>query len=198
MCSRFELKATPDEAARRFGLETPPPLPNPLEFRPTDLALVITAEGPRLLTWGLSVDWDTKPLINARAETLSRKKTFRPFLETRCLIPASAYFEWRKDGAARRKNRISLSPARKEVPLFAFAGLSDGARFTIITCAPTPSIAGIHDRMPVILNRRAEARWIDPGIPFEAVSECLVPYTESPIEAEEDAAAPVRQADLFD
>lgn len=194
MCSRFELKAGPDDLARRFGLKTSPPVPNPLELRPTDLALAITADGPRLLTWGLSVDWDPKPLINARAETLGQKKTFRPFLESRCLIPAGAYFEWRKDGAARHKNRISLAPDS----LFAFAGLTDGERFTIITCAPAPSIAGIHNRMPVILERRAEARWINPKMSFEAVSGDLVPYRKTPIEAEEDAPPPVRQGNLFD
>ena len=60
----------------------------------------------RLLGWGLGVDWTAKPLINARAETLAEKRTFRPLLERRCLVPATAYFEWRKDGKARHKNRI--------------------------------------------------------------------------------------------
>ena len=134
--------------------------------RATDQALIIDrrlGEGPgaRLLGWGLPVEWDAKPLINARAETLAEKKTFQPLLDARCLVPATAYFEWRKASAGKLKNRIAPSDGG----LFAFAGLMDGRRFTIITCRPAPEIAHIHGRMPVILDRRAEPKWIDPGVP---------------------------------
>ncbi|NQV83612.1 MAG: SOS response-associated peptidase [Rhodospirillales bacterium] len=193
MCSRFELNTAPDELARRFGFEFMA-VPNQSEFRPTDLALVITAEGPRMMGWGLSVDWDSKPIINARAEMLRTKKTFRPFLETRCIVPATAYFEWRKDGAARHKNRIHLEGGT----LFAFAGLTNGERFTIITCPPAAAIATIHNRMPVILEQQAEGQWINSETSFEAVSGGLIPYREKTIAAQEDAPPPILQADLFD
>ena len=192
MCSRFEIDATPGDIAERFGLADPPPLPNAAEPGPTDLGLIIGGGmKPRLLSWGLAVEWDAKPLINARAETLSRKKTFRPLLENRCLVPATAYFEWRKDAKARRKNRITAGG------IFSFAGLTDGERFTIITCPPAADIAHIHDRMPVILERRAEPQWIDRGIPFDKVSGLLVPYAAEPLRAEEETPAPARQPDLF-
>ncbi|MCH7937807.1 MAG: SOS response-associated peptidase [Proteobacteria bacterium] len=199
MCSRFEIDATPGDIAERFGLAAPPPLPNAPEIRPTDMALIIDApvigngEKPRLLSWGLAVEWDAKPLINARAETLSRKKTFRALLENRCLVPATAYFEWRKDGPARRKNRIGT----KSRGVFAFAGLTDGDRFIIITCPPAADIASIHDRMPVILERRAEPLWIDRGTPFNEISGLLVPYGAEPLWAEEETPPPARQPDLF-
>ncbi len=197
MCSRFEMEAAAGDIARRFSLAATPPVPNSLanapELRPTDLALVIQPEGPRLLGWGLAVTWDAKPLINARAETLARKPTFRPLLDTRCLVPATAYFEWRKAGKAKLKNRISLS----EGGIFAFAGLTDGKSFTIVTCSPSPAIAHIHDRMPVILERRAEAPWIDPDVPFADVSGLLVPYGAEPLKAEEETPAAPRQKDLF-
>ncbi|MBC8339022.1 MAG: SOS response-associated peptidase [Rhodospirillales bacterium] len=194
MCSRFELTATAEEIARHFGLAQPPALPNAAELRPTDLALVLTQDGPRLIGWGLAVDWDTKPLINARAETLTTRKTFSPLLENRCLIPATAYFEWRKEGAVKLKNRIGLG----DDALFSFAGLTDGERFTIVTCEPTSAIAHIHDRMPVILEADAETRWIDPGLPFGAVEESLAPYSETPMQAKEENPPPVTQPDLFD
>ena len=193
MCSRFELETTAGDLAQRFGLEAAPPMPNTKELRPTDLSLVIAPDGPKLLSWGLRMDWDNKPLINARAETLSEKKTFQPLLESRCLVPATVYFEWRKDGGAKLKNRIGLGNRG----LFAFAGLLDGDRFTIITCAPQPGIAHIHNRMPVILEPSAEARWINPEAPFESVSGLLVPYPSEPLSAEEDAPPPDRQPDLF-
>ena len=189
MCSRFELTAGAGDISRRFSLAAPPQLANASVSRPTDPALVIAPEGPRLLGWGLSVEWDSKPLINARAETLSRKKTFRPLLECRCLVPATAYFEWRKDGATRRKNRIGLADGM----LFAFAGLFDGERFTIVTCPPAASIAHIHDRMPVLLPADAEARWLDPGVAFAGVSGLLVPYQAGRLRAWEEAPPP----DLF-
>ena len=193
MCSRFEMAAAAADIARRFGLKTAPPLPNAPELRPTDPALVIQPEGPRLLGWGLAAAWDAKPLINARAETLAQKPTFRPLLATRCLVPATAYFEWRKDGRAKLKNRIALG----EGGLFAFAGLTDGTRFTIVTCAPSPAIAHIHDRMPVILERRAEAPWIDPDVAFADVAGLLVPHEAEPLKAEEEPPAAPKQTDLF-
>ena len=192
MCSRFEMNARPGELARRFGLKAAPPLPNTPELRPTDQALVIgtwagdedgeDGPAPRILGWGLAVTWDAKPLINARAETLTRKPTFRPLLDTRCLVPATAYFEWRKVGKVKLKNRIALS----EGGVFAFAGLTDGERFTIVTCAPQPAIAHIHERMPVILDRRAESPWIDSDVSFAEVSGLLVPYGAEPLKAEEE------------
>ena len=183
MCSRYELNSTSREIAQRFQLEQPPPMVNMAEVRPTDRALVIEAGGAcRLLAWGLSVLWDKKPLINARAETLAEKKTFQTLLDNRCLVPASAYFEWRRDGKARFKNRIAPNAATP----FAFAGLIDGDRFTIVTCAPQPAIAHIHERMPVILDRRAESPWIDPDVSFAEVSGLLVPYGAEPLKAEEE------------
>jgi putative SOS response-associated peptidase YedK len=176
MCSRFEMNAQPRELARRFGLKSPPPVPNAPELRPTNQALVVEwADGTptgRLLAWGLAVTWDEKPLINARAETLADKRTFRPLLDRRCLVPATAWFEWRKLGRARLKNRI----APKGGDIFAFAGLADGERFTIVTCAAAPAVAHIHHRMPVILGPAAEATWMDVSIPFAEVKALLLPY----------------------
>jgi len=193
MCSRFEMTAGAGDLAQRFSLTTPPPLPNAPEFRPTDLALVITPGGAGLLDWGLSAGWDAKPLINARAETLNQKKTFLPLLESRCLVPATVYFEWRKGAGGRHKNRIGLADGS----LFAFAGLTDGERFTIVTCRSSPAIAHIHDRMPVILTAEAEARWIDPGVPFADVAGMLVPYETEPLKTEEETPPPAKQPDLF-
>ncbi len=194
MCSRYEFGETPKELAARFRLTRPPPLPNTDIIRPADQALIVAAGGEtRLMGWGLEVTWESRPLINARTETLAEKRTFRPLLGNRCLVPAVAYFEWRRHGGAKLKNRI----APEGGGLFAFAGLGDGSRFTIVTCGPAESIAHIHDRMPVILGRSAEARWLDPETPFEAMADVLVPYAESPLEADEETPPPQSQPDLF-
>jgi len=195
MCSRYELNSTSREIAQRFQLDQLPAMANMAEVRPTDQALVIEAGGEsRMLAWGLTVSWDKKPLINARAETLAEKKTFQALLGNRCLVPASAYFEWRRDGKARLKNRIAPDGAAP----FAFAGLVDDDRFTIVTCAPAPEIANIHNRMPVILSRQGEAGWLNPDSPFADAAKHLVSYEETALEALEDTAPPSPQPDLFD
>jgi len=196
MCSRYELNENPRAIVERFGLRDPlPPLTGP-ELRPTNRALVITGDDgdrrPRMLSWGLPATWGSRPLINARAETLSRRKTFRPLLGNRCLVPATAYFEWRRVNRWKMRNRIA--PA--DGGLFAFAGLMDGDHFTIVTCAAAPALAHIHDRMPVILAAQAEALWTGRTVPFAELATLLVPSSAAPLDAVEERPAH-RQGDLF-
>jgi len=198
MCSRFEQKVRASEVAKRFGLSDTPPLVNAPEIRPTDQALVITSMGqPHLMAWGFEVSWDNKPLINARSETLRDKVTFRDKLENRCIIPASAYYEWRDTGlqtpTRKLKNRISIDGLES----FSMAGLIDNNRFTIITCEPTPAIAHIHNRMPVILSTEAEAAWVNGELGFNDVGKFLYPYDSMPIRAKEEQPPKPAQGDLF-
>lgn len=192
MCSRFELNHTPRLVSARFGLTVPPPWPNHSEMRPTDAALVIGPGGQgRLLRWGLEVSWDKRPLINARAETLSTRPAFQRLLGARVLVPASAWWEWMPDGKGKAKMRLS----RADGELFALAGLVDGERFTIVTCAAAPAIAHVHDRMPALLPPEAEAAWVDPAAPFDQVAAALSPFAGE-LQAERDGAPPA-QGDLF-
>lgn len=193
MCCRYEINVQPEKLVGRFELSGPPPEPRGYEIRPGNRALVINADRqPLFRSWGLRVSWSNQPLINARAETLAGKKSFRPWLENRCLVPASAYFEWRKEGKAKLKNRIS----RKDGEPIAFAGLMDWENFTIITCRPVPAIARIHNRMPVILKPQAEGMWLDGTLAFGEAAALLVPFDEIPLKAEE-AVATGYQPDLF-
>ncbi len=190
MCSCFEMKAGREELVRRFALTEPPPLPAKGELRPTDGALTI-GPGNRamVLEWGIAASWNAKPLINARAETLAERKTFAPLLSNRCLVPATAYFEWRRAGKSKLRNRVTAAGGG----LVALAGLVGEGRFTLVTCPPAPAIAHIHDRMPVILARRFEDRWLDEALPFAEVSGLLAPYGKS-LEWQEEAPP---QPDLF-
>lgn len=176
MCSRFQLNHPLAEIMARFHLRVPPPWPNATEFRPTDRALVVAADGARLLGWGLKVEWDNSPLINARVETVREKPTFRRLLGNRLLVPASAWWEW--DGA---KVKMRLAPT--DGGLLSFAGLYDGDRFVILTGAATPDLAPVHDRMPLLVDER----WLQGGAPR---------VVETPIVAVIDQPPP-RQADLF-
>ena len=188
MCSRFELNCRHDEVTLRFGL-MPPLSQLPYgEVRPTDPALVIGPGGrPLVLRWGLAARWSPRPLINARAETVTTK--FARLLARRCLVPATAWFEWRKDGKARIKTR--LRPRLTNAP-FALAGLEDGERFVVLTCPAAPDAAAVHDRMPVLLAPEDEAAWLDPAT---APGELARPYG-GPLSVVEEGGAPPRG--LFD
>ncbi|MSP80045.1 MAG: SOS response-associated peptidase [Rhodospirillales bacterium] len=197
MCSRYEVKARPDDLTRRFRLGESPLDFARAEVRPTDPAIIVVrAKGGARLAhparFGLAVSWDKNPVINARAETLQKKPTFRPLLANRCLVPASAYFEWRQDGKARRRNRIALD----DDGLMGFAGLFDADRFVIITCAPAAAIMGIHDRMPAILPPEAEDSWLDPDTSDARFAALLGPYAGA-IVAVEEKPKPRVQGDLF-
>ena len=190
MCSRFEVNVQPRDLARRFGFDDIPTGYSCGEIRPTNPVLAVGQGGSKVLPWGLKVDWDPKPLINARCETLTQKVTFRPLLENRCIVPATAYFEWRRVGKARLKNRI----AEANGEIFSFAGLHDGQRLVIVTCHPASDIAHIHNRMPIILTRAAEKTWTDENLSFDSVQKVLRPTELGYLIANEEQPT---QPDLF-
>ncbi|WP_413205500.1 SOS response-associated peptidase [Rhodospirillum sp. A1_3_36] len=196
MCARYDLTSSTIRLVERFGLTVPPEVIRKGEVRPTDAAPIIAPDRKaRMFRWGLTVDWDPKPLINARAESLEEKATFRPLLPFRCLVPVDGWYEWRKEGATRFKTRI----APPEDGPFALAGLADPDRalFTVITCAPAPSVAPVHSRMPVLLaGPEAEARWLDMSLDFSAAALDLMPYRGA-LKVVEDQPSPPRQASLF-
>lgn len=143
---------------------------------PTQIvASVIELQGKRLLTgfrWGLVPAWSKDPaignrMINARAETILDKPSFKPLLtRKRCLIPADGFYEWKASAGGKQPFHIR----RKDGGLFAFAGLweewksPDGSPLqtcTIITVEPNELMAPIHNRMPAILEREDEKVWLD-------------------------------------
>lgn len=153
-----------------------PRLIDNLDVRPTQPVPVLTTDRVlSLMTWGIMPVWSresspAKPLFNARAEGIETMPSFRRFLPSqRCIIPASAFFEWKGNPGAKVKYRIG----RRDGDLFGFAGLyvttptpsGDEVRScTIITTAPNELVAPIHNRMPVILLPDDEERWLDPDL----------------------------------
>ena len=122
-------------------------------------------------------------MINARAETLAEKSSFRTsFQRKRCLIVANGFYEWKKVRSGKRPYRITL----KSKELFGFAGLWDTWKSqtgdminscTIITTTSNELMVGIHNRMPVILSRDAEQVWLDQSIIDSSfLKNLLVPY----------------------
>lgn len=199
MCGRYTM-ASPEEWIREeFEL---PALPE--DFRPRYniaptqdvLAVVVGPEGPRAgwLRWGLVPSWAKdesigNKLINARAETVAEKPSFRSaFARRRCLLVADGFYEWMKEGNAKVPMYVRLRSGRP----FAFAGLwerwrrPDGesvATCTIVTTTACDEIAHIHPRMPVILPPEARAAWLDPHAPPERLAALLRPYAGGDLEA---------------
>jgi len=173
MCGRFSLHHPSDEIHEAFNIERPVFLSEPrYNIAPTQsIAVVTPARDLVEMRWGLVPRWskDGKPLINARAETVAEKPSFREaFRRRRVLVPASGFFEWRTDG----KLKVPLYIEVHEGALFAFAamwepGVAPGAAPTValLTTAANAAIASFHDRMPVLVPRERHAAWLDPEHP---------------------------------
>ena len=202
MCGRFTLTADQDSFEDRFSLTgfdlgwVPS-----FNIAPTQEVLTVTNDGsenrPELMRWGLVPSWTKDPkignrMINARSETLTEKPSFRTaFKRRRCLIPADGFYEWKREGKAKKPMLITANPGG----LFALAGLwetwkqpDDSWLLTcaIITTSANEFMKSIHDRMPVILPRESEASWLDPEEQDTAMlSELLLPYDSGRMEAYE-------------
>ena len=182
MCGRFTLHHDPDALAERFATPPLPDLAPRYNVAPAQPVAVVTQDTPRRLEqyhWGLIPAWAKDKslghrMINARAETLAERPAFRTALKRRrCLIPADGFYEWREADNPDEGGRTPLYFRRADGALFAFAGLWDEWRdpatgqplrsCAIVTSAPNPLVAPIHDRMPVVLRREDEGRWLDPS-----------------------------------
>jgi putative SOS response-associated peptidase YedK len=198
MCGRYSLICI-DDLGNRFRVFDPMlGIRSHFNIAPgNEMPVIVRSEGNHLaiMRWGLIPRWTkdiraAMPLINARAETLSEKPAFQSLLKThRCLIPASGFFEWKKEGKVKCPWYFRLV----DEPLFSFAGLYDQwhnpggvtvSTYTIITCRANPVVAPVHDRMPVILSRENECRWLDPDpLTAGALNKILVPYLAGVMES---------------
>ncbi|HKG74659.1 MAG TPA: SOS response-associated peptidase [Aestuariivirgaceae bacterium] len=177
MCGLYSFKRSAEEVRSLFGYA------ERAEFPPRDyvapggpIGIVRTIGGTRhfaLVRWGFVPSWASdikpgKPLINARAESVLEKPTFRNAMSRRrCLIPADGFYQWKGDVPGRKQ---AFYVHRPDHELFALAGLwelwtgADGSEIetaAVITTRPTSSLSEIHDRMPAIIMPEDFTRWLD-------------------------------------
>ena len=201
MCGRYSLAADLEDVQRRFEFFDSELIHSPkYNIAPTQPVLTVTNHNGRrgsYMRWGLIPSWAKSAsvgnrLINARAETVAERPSFRTALaRRRCLVIADGFYEWQRAGNSRRPMRVVMKTGEP----FAFAGLWDSWRgpegeiirsCTIITTSPNEVIRPIHDRMPVILPRGMESFWLDPDVKDPGVlSNILVPYPSGEMEAYE-------------
>ena len=184
MCGRYVRKSTRREIANWFAAEDPQgvewgPSYNvaPQTFQP--VVRLNRDTGQReivLMRWGLIPYWskDAKvgySTINAKAETVATAPAFREaFRRRRCLVPADAFYEWQKLDP-KHKQPFAIALASREP--YGLAGLWDRWKdqktgewletFSIITTDANEVVAPLHNRMPVIIERKDYARWLDGG-----------------------------------
>ncbi len=204
MCGRYTHRYTWPEIVALYRLVADVLMPAGFGPRynvaPTQEAPVLRLDkaGRReiaMLRWGLIPSWAKDPaignrMINARAEGIAEKPSFRAALrQRRCLVPASGFYEWQRAGSRKQPYCIGRADGKP----FSMAGLWEhwqdreaGAAietFTIITTAANSLLAPIHDRMPAIIDPADEEAWL--GAPAPPL-ELLRPHS-----SEDMAAYPV-------
>src|SRR5713226_6751736 len=164
MCGRFTLTHDINAVARAFHVPVPASLQTGARYNiaPTQNVVTVISDGNvhlDLLRWGLIPSWAKEEsigskMINARAETLAEKPSFKRLLRSRrCLIAADGFYEWRQENGSKTPMYITLKDGKP----FAFAGLwdlwksPDGEQIrscTIITTETNELVATIHNRIP--------------------------------------------------
>jgi len=213
MCSRYNLLSPPEAVLAYFGVAQTEPFPPRYNIAPTQPVLIVRQGflGERelvLVRWGLLPSWARdlskfSTLINARAETLLEKPSFRGALRhKRCLVPANGYYEWTGKAGAKQPHLIQACSSEQaearasgcKIPNkpIAFAGLyeqwmgADGSEIdtmAIITVPANENVRGIHDRMPAILQPEHFETWLDcRSVDAREASELLRPCEEGVLE----------------
>ncbi len=198
MCGRYSITTAPEALRALFAFEGQPNLAPRFNVAPTQSVPVVRRQddGSRQLSqlrWGLVPFWAKDlsigaKMINARAETVAEKPSFRQaFAKRRCLIPADGFYEWRPGKAAKGPKQPFRIEFEGRQP-FAFAGLweswgsrSEGTRIesvTIVTTDANETLRSLHHRMPVILGPDVFESWLAPETQSEELLALLRPYPD--------------------
>jgi putative SOS response-associated peptidase YedK len=191
MCGRYTLRTSAADLAEVFAVLNAIEWTPRFNIAPTQTVVAVRQNGQRdfaLLRWGLIPSWASDPkignrMINARADTVATKPSFRSaFKSRRCLIATDGFYEWQKKGDAKQPFFIH----RKDDQPFAFAGIwerwkreGEGIEScAIITTDANDLMKPLHDRMPVIIPPEEYDRWL-----AEPDTGLLQPYPRDDLEA---------------
>ncbi|QCJ48361.1 SOS response-associated peptidase [Haloprofundus sp. MHR1] len=210
MCGRYTLFTPQPELEERFEVTAERPLKARYNCAPGQQLPIIRNDAPdtlRFVQWGFIPEWAesrSKSFINARAESVAEKRSFRDAFERRrCLVPADGFYEWtpRENGDGKQPYRVAFEDDRP----FAMAGIwerwtppeaqtgldeftDDGAgdpepieTFAIITTEPNGVVSPLHDRMAVVLSLEEEEKWLSADA--DTASTLLDPYPEAEMRA---------------
>jgi putative SOS response-associated peptidase YedK len=198
MCGRFVLCSNVKTIAEEFHLGTTAFYYKPsYNIAPSQNIAVLYYEGENKLMqcrWGFIPSWAHDAsignrMINARAESIAVKRTFKSaFKNRRCLIPADGFYEWRKVGRIKTPRYIRFKSGRP----FSFAGLynpwvsPEGRKLytcTIITTGANKLIEPFHNRMPVIIPTDKRSCWLDSTVQDDkSILPLLKPFAAEAME----------------
>lgn len=176
MIERYSISVTGEKLRNDWKIEVPEFFAPRYNAAPTQLLPILTDEHPQglsLFYWGTTPEWSknkmpSEKVINVRAETIPEKPALkRAMMNMRCIIPADSFYAWKRLG---KKSQVPYRVIRKDNEVFGIAGLweefenEDGQpvhTFMMLTVPADPSVASIHERMPLILSRNGITTWLD-------------------------------------
>lgn len=164
--------------------------------------IITSSDEIQAFNWGLVPFWTKseenadeirRMTLNARADTIFEKPSFRePIMRRRCIVPSTGYFEWRHEGNKKIPYYIYL----KDEDIFSMAGIYDTwldketgmqhTTFSIITTDTNPLTDYIHNtkhRMPAILSKEDEEKWLEPSLSKIEIASLLKPYDDELMDA---------------
>ena len=188
MCGRYSLTCSSDDLAARFDISVPGDWQPRYNCAPGQQLPVVTGDDSGRLDrmeWGLTPSWADEPAghINARAETITEKRSFsEAFERRRCLVPADGFYEWVERDGGKRPYRVVFeddrvfamagvwerwTPASEQAGLEAFGGAGAASEpepretFAVVTTDPNDVVSPLHHRMAVVLDPAEEREWLD-------------------------------------
>ncbi len=199
MCGRYSFAPELKVVNEHYNISVDDGKINPnYNCAPSQSLPVISGDKPQELSfyhWGLIPFWAKDKrigykMINARGETLSEKPAFRnAFKQRRCLVPADAFYEWKKQTGSKTKTPFRIFLPGQAV--FSMAGLWEEWKdeqglvirsFTIVTVAPNAMMAEIHNRMPLILDKADEQTWLN-SRNMEELQSLIKPFPAARMDA---------------
>lgn len=195
MCGRYDSLADLNVAADAFAAELSFDRTSwtaTSDVRPTTRQPVLLADKTVVLArWGWKPIWmKSGVLINSKSEEAATKRTFsKAFATRRCVVIASAFYEWRSEAGKKIRVRFTL----RGTPCVAMAGIwadeatEGGAeqerKFVIMTTRPNALVEPVHNRMPVLLKHQQVGEWLNPQTPAEHVTALCDPIAASAMES---------------
>jgi putative SOS response-associated peptidase YedK len=193
MCGRFAQNKPAADLKRHYNTVNAVETSASYNIAPAQLIISILQRSDQRemarMQWGFLPSWAkgpaTKPMINARGETVEKKPFFRTsFKRKRCIVPASGFFEWHTE----TRQPYYFSPREGD---FAIAGLWDASHTpagdllscALITTGANTLMEPIHHRMPVILDEEDVNLWLSDSQDVPLLKSVLRPYDDARMQA---------------
>ena len=180
MCGRFTLSSNLADLKNEFSNNLSGNFPAKYNISPGQTSSVIFFDRKQYkflnIEWGFKTFKNGNLIINARSETVNKKKSFQELVKfQRCLIPANSWFEW-------SESKKPYLIKNKENKIISFAGLykiekNGEKKFIIMTSEANGSLRKIHNRTPVVVKQKNFMNWL--GEDYKSALSILKPINNN-------------------